>query len=144
MSLLTSVSKQWIMSLYHMLHTPIYMYRYFATLLLVSQCVVTMVIIELYVHMYGDKSNKGQQWQWKLMSCIFVKSKRKSRYRRRPSLGIIRSSRLKRLLVIMSAGHQMMAMSNIISKNKIETDETNLCLYDTDSFPIKIDNCCTQ
>jgi hypothetical protein len=119
-------------------------YQYFKTLIIVTQCVLTMICIESYMHIFGDNSDKCQQWQWELLNGIFVKSKKKSRYKRRLGMGSIRSNRFKRILVIMAAGHQMMAMSNIINKNKIEPVNNDGYSYDTDRFPIKIDNCCTQ
>jgi hypothetical protein len=126
------------------MQVPLCLYQYFVNLFIVTQCVITMVIIKSHMHICGDNSIKCQQWQWSLMSYIFVKNKKKNRFKRRLGFDSIQSSRFKRLLVVMSASHQMMAMSNIVNNSKVAVNNTSKYSYDTDSFPIKIDNCCTQ
>jgi hypothetical protein len=144
MGLLGSTSKQLVLLFYHVLQATVYLYKYFVTLIIISQCVLTMIIIEAYVHIRGDKSDKYQDWQWRLMQTIFVKSKRKNRHKRRLKSNNSGSRGFRRLVTILSAGHQLMAMSNIINKPSVGHDYVNKNMCDTDSFAIKIDNCCTQ
>jgi Reverse transcriptase (RNA-dependent DNA polymerase) len=103
-----------------------------------------MVIIESYMHICDDRSTKYQNWQWKLLQSLFVKSKRKNRRRHRLKLNNPGSRGMRRLITILSAGHQLMAMSNVINKPSIDIDNAYNHMNDTDSFAIKIDNCCTQ
>jgi hypothetical protein len=144
MSLLGSASKQLVILLYQVIQVPVHLYQYFMNILIIAHCVLTMIAIESYMHICGDRSDKCQNWLSRLLQVIFVKSKRKNQRRIQLKSNNIGLRGFRRLVTILSAGHQLMAMSNIINKPLVEIKDVKKNMYDTDSFAIKIDNCCTQ
>jgi hypothetical protein len=144
MSLLGSASKQLVILLYQVIQVPIYLYQYLMNILIISHCVLTMIMIESYMHICGDRSDKCQNWQWKLMQVIFVKSKKNNRQRIQLKSNSTGSRGFRRLVTILSAGHQLLAMSNIINKPSVELEDMGKNMCGTDSFAFKSNNCCTQ
>jgi hypothetical protein len=121
-----------------------YLVWYVITLMMMSQCVIAMTMMESYMHVIGKSCDTIRRMQWRLINCTFVKSKRKNRYGGRIKTRYFRlkSNRMKSFLMIMAAGYKVMAMSSMVGKvNKVHGNSKSC---DTDSFPIKIDNCCTQ
>jgi hypothetical protein len=117
---------------------------------MIAQFVCITTILECGIHCFGDKLGYVQSNIDRLHKSSFLKRRSKDRYkyRQRFKLTTQASKKIIRIGKAMFIGYNAMAFSGSVSNISSHDEQTvaynSTARFDTDSVPIKIDNCCTQ
>jgi hypothetical protein len=112
-------------------------------------CIPMGLATTTYMHLMSDNTGQAQSILDKLHRYPYIRPRVKfKKHQRRRRICITYPKVLYTILKFMFIGYQAIAYTtNIVSDTDLDEVAfayNNSIRFDTDSFPIKIDNCCTQ
>jgi hypothetical protein len=145
----------------------VYVYQYAVHVTFMSQCLVVALLAEIWVNVLSDKSSNANNFASRLTQYKMLRRGKKTRYKynqriyiRMPicwlaivafatnAINLTNNKRRKQAVRNMTNGYQrVLSLTSQVFRLTDNNDDdvyANTVRFDTDSYPIKIDNCCTQ